>query len=304
SLNKQFSIVSYSQKLNNIEPGDLLSIVYDEDDGHNVIFIEWKDKVKGLAKVFDWNAKVIYEGAKSSGQECTSENFYSSSKKYCKVYQYTEKYILLDNKNSVYMYWKPYVPSSSSEIGKESPWGYFNPEEPEEETETEVDLSGLSSEQKKVYSSASECSDCRGGNIFSVIFNGNPCDEELCEAIEEKIGDSNCEYSNGYCKKGSSFSGESGSWAEYDLDIMSTRQKNILPNAFNNLKPGGKIISLIKPHYEAKKARLTSDQVNQVIEITKKEIEEVGGRIEITVESPILGEKGKNREFLALIVPK
>ena len=88
------------------------------------------------------------------------------------------------------------------------------------------------------------------------------------------------------------------------VDTSWTKQKNILPNAFNNLKPGGKIISLIKPHYEAKKARLTSDQVNQVIEITKKEIEEVGGRIEITVESPILGEKGKNREFLALIVPK
>ena len=226
SLNKQFSIVSYSQKLNNIEPGDLLSIVYDEDDGHNVIFIEWKDKVKGLAKVFDWNAKVIYEGAKSSGQECTSENFYSSSKKYCKVYQYTEKYILLDNKNSVYMYWKPYVPSSSSEIGKESPWGYFNPEEPEEETETEVDLSGLSSEQKKVYSSASECSDCRGGNIFSVIFNGNPCDEELCEAIEEKIGDSNCEYSNGYCKKGSSFSGESQFLNFVPVALSSTHPLN------------------------------------------------------------------------------
>ena len=88
------------------------------------------------------------------------------------------------------------------------------------------------------------------------------------------------------------------------VDTSWTKQKNILPNAFKNLKPGGKIISLIKPHYEAKKARLTSDQVNQVIEITKKEIEEVGGRIEITVESPILGEKGKNREFLALIVPK
>ena len=88
------------------------------------------------------------------------------------------------------------------------------------------------------------------------------------------------------------------------VDTSWTKQKNILPNAFKNIKPGGKIISLIKPHYEAKKARLTSDQVNQVIEITKKEIEEVGGRIEITVESPILGEKGKNREFLALIVPK
>ncbi len=87
------------------------------------------------------------------------------------------------------------------------------------------------------------------------------------------------------------------------VDTSWTKQKNILPNAFRNLKPGGKIISLIKPHYEAGRGKLTSDQVDQVIKLTKEEIEGVGAKIEKIIESPILGEKGKNREFLGLISP-
>src|SRR5579859_6656968 len=41
------------------------------------------------------------------------------------------------------------------------------------------------------------------------------------------------------------------------IDTSWTKQKNILPNALHNLKPGKQIISLIKPHYEAGKAKLT-----------------------------------------------
>ncbi len=88
------------------------------------------------------------------------------------------------------------------------------------------------------------------------------------------------------------------------VDVSWTKQKNVLPNAFKNLKPGGKIISLIKPHYEAGRGKLTDDQVDQVIELTKEDIGKAGGKIEKFIESPILGEKGKNREFLALISHK
>lgn len=87
------------------------------------------------------------------------------------------------------------------------------------------------------------------------------------------------------------------------IDTSWTKQKNILPNAFENLKPNGRIISLIKPHYEAGKGHLKVEQVEQVLQVVQEEIRRVGGEIEKIIESPILGGKGKNREYLALIVP-
>ena len=44
---------SEKEKLSLLEPGYLLDIVFDEDDGHSVVFVEWVDK-KGNARVFDW----------------------------------------------------------------------------------------------------------------------------------------------------------------------------------------------------------------------------------------------------------
>ncbi len=89
------------------------------------------------------------------------------------------------------------------------------------------------------------------------------------------------------------------------IDTSWTKQKNILPNAFKNILPEGKIVSLIKPHYEEGKGKLKKEEVELVVEKVKREIvEEVGGKIEELIESPVLGEKGKNREFLALIISK
>lgn len=90
------------------------------------------------------------------------------------------------------------------------------------------------------------------------------------------------------------------------IDVGWTEQKNILPNAFANLKKDGEIVSLIKPHYEAPKnyitkGKLIDEKVDEVLEGVKKDIEDAGGKIIKIVESPIVGEKGKNREFLAYI---
>lgn len=90
------------------------------------------------------------------------------------------------------------------------------------------------------------------------------------------------------------------------VDVGWTRQSLILPNVLANLKEKGKVISLIKPHYEAPKAYLRGGKVEDefledIVKKVKQEIVSSGGRIEGWVESPILGEKGKNREFLALI---
>lgn len=90
------------------------------------------------------------------------------------------------------------------------------------------------------------------------------------------------------------------------IDVGWTKQKSILPNAFANLKTGGRIIALIKPHYEAPrqyihKGKLMEEKIAEVLESVSTDVEGVGGRVVKMVESPILGEKGKNKEFLALI---
>lgn len=92
------------------------------------------------------------------------------------------------------------------------------------------------------------------------------------------------------------------------IDTGWTKQKDILPNAFRNLEDPtshkasrGRVVSLIKPHYEAGKARLKGEEVEKVVQVVQQEIKRVGGKVEKIIESPILGEKGKNREFLALV---
>jgi TlyA family rRNA methyltransferase/putative hemolysin len=75
------------------------------------------------------------------------------------------------------------------------------------------------------------------------------------------------------------------------IDVSWTPQRLILPKAKTLLQPGGSIISLIKPHYEAKKAHLTPEEsaaVLQSLNLTYSQI----------TQSPILGEKGKNIEYL------
>lgn len=90
------------------------------------------------------------------------------------------------------------------------------------------------------------------------------------------------------------------------IDTGWTKQKLIIPNAIANLKPGGIIISLIKPHYEApreflRKGKLMEEKIDEVLANTKAEIESNNIKVDEIIESPILGEKGKNKEFLALI---
>lgn len=90
------------------------------------------------------------------------------------------------------------------------------------------------------------------------------------------------------------------------IDTAWTKQILTIPNALDNLKSDGQIISLIKPHYEApknylEKGRLKDEYVTEVLEKVKNDIIAVAGKLIDIVESPIVGEKGKNREFLAFI---
>lgn len=91
------------------------------------------------------------------------------------------------------------------------------------------------------------------------------------------------------------------------IDTSWTKQILILRSAFKNLKEKGVIISLIKPHYEApkeylEKGKLIDEKIDVVLEKVKNDIIAVGGNIINLIESPIVGEKGKNKEFLVLII--
>ncbi len=89
------------------------------------------------------------------------------------------------------------------------------------------------------------------------------------------------------------------------IDVGWTRQQHILPNAVRLLKPDGRIITLIKPHYEAdrhqlRKGILPSEVHEEVLAQTRNHIRELGLRIAMFIPSPIAGHQG-NQEYLALL---
>lgn len=89
------------------------------------------------------------------------------------------------------------------------------------------------------------------------------------------------------------------------IDVAWTKQRNILPSAERLLTEGGKIVSLIKPHYEAdakflRKGILQTEHLAAVVEDVKKQIERCGFVITNIVDSPIKGAKG-NAELLGLL---
>ncbi len=90
------------------------------------------------------------------------------------------------------------------------------------------------------------------------------------------------------------------------IDVGWTPQKLIIPKALSLLKDGGEIISLIKPHYEIDKELLSKGKVPEehlleVIEKIKQDFVDLGLNFSEIIESPILGTKGKNKEYLVHI---
>lgn len=90
------------------------------------------------------------------------------------------------------------------------------------------------------------------------------------------------------------------------IDTSWTKLEKILPNALLNLKPEGRIITLVKPHYEAdprhiRKGKLEDESIPTVLEDVRLKIKDLQLEIIGETESPILGEKRKNKEFLFYI---
>ena len=110
------SKASSAAKLDAIQPGYLLSILWDGQWGHNVVFLGWADKDKRIANLFDWNGNIITSGSTSpSGQTCSTKDLMGSTSKYCKTYRIYQA-DLNDNANPVFMYWPPYLPSASAQV--------------------------------------------------------------------------------------------------------------------------------------------------------------------------------------------
>jgi 23S rRNA (cytidine1920-2'-O)/16S rRNA (cytidine1409-2'-O)-methyltransferase len=89
------------------------------------------------------------------------------------------------------------------------------------------------------------------------------------------------------------------------IDVAWTRQRNILPGARTLIGPDARIITLIKPHYEAtasqlKKGILIADQMQLVLTAVEADIVAAGFEQLGIVESPIKGAKG-NTEVLAIL---
>lgn len=87
------------------------------------------------------------------------------------------------------------------------------------------------------------------------------------------------------------------------VDVGWTRQEKILPVVRTLLKPGGSVLTLIKPHYESDAARtqrgvLEAAQSEEVLWTVIAQIRHAGWAIPGIVKSPLEGQKG-NAEFIA-----
>lgn len=87
------------------------------------------------------------------------------------------------------------------------------------------------------------------------------------------------------------------------MDTSWTRIENTIGNAIANLKTNGEIIALIKPHYEAsskqlRKGKLPNEFVNEVIAHVKETVSKFDIKLIAETESPIVGKKGGNTEWL------
>lgn len=87
------------------------------------------------------------------------------------------------------------------------------------------------------------------------------------------------------------------------IDTSWTIQSVILPSVYKNLKPNGQVVSLVKLSFEAgKDLRLSKEAdeetIKQLLERVKNDVNALDFEVLGSVQSPLLGAKGKNVEYL------
>jgi 23S rRNA (cytidine1920-2'-O)/16S rRNA (cytidine1409-2'-O)-methyltransferase len=91
------------------------------------------------------------------------------------------------------------------------------------------------------------------------------------------------------------------------IDVAWTKQRHILPAARRMVDNDGRVVTLIKPHYEAEPALLVkgilpAEEVDGVVHAVGADVVASGFELLRTVRSPIKGSKG-NAEVLAHLRP-
>ena len=85
------------------------------------------------------------------------------------------------------------------------------------------------------------------------------------------------------------------------IDTGWTKLEKVVGNASLLLKRDGKILCLLKPHYEVGKARLTEGEAEGVRDRVLNDLKRRGFVVERVIKSPIKGGKGKNTEYLVAL---
>jgi len=90
------------------------------------------------------------------------------------------------------------------------------------------------------------------------------------------------------------------------VDVAWTRQRHILPNALVAVRPGGVVLSLFKPQYEAppqwvRRGRIAPGRFEEVLQATLDELEGMGIRVAEVVRLP--EEPRRNPEAFLCIRP-
>jgi 23S rRNA (cytidine1920-2'-O)/16S rRNA (cytidine1409-2'-O)-methyltransferase len=93
-------------------------------------------------------------------------------------------------------------------------------------------------------------------------------------------------------------------------DVGWTRQEKVLPKARTLLAPGGRILSLLKPQYEAEKTeivpgtgRVRDEALARIHAAVRATAETFGVPVLGPETTPFLGDKGKNPEAFLCIGP-
>lgn len=93
-------------------------------------------------------------------------------------------------------------------------------------------------------------------------------------------------------------------------DVGWTKQVKVLPKALSLLEPGGYVLSLLKPQYEAEKnemekgrGRVLDSALERIAESVRQTALSFGHPVKGPALTPFLGGKGKNPEYFLLIGP-
>ena len=89
------------------------------------------------------------------------------------------------------------------------------------------------------------------------------------------------------------------------VDVGWTRQSKILPSVAGLISPSARVITLVKPHYEASEDLLVNgvlhdERVDEVVEAVLSNVRSLGWTVHGVFPSPLRGHGG-NREVFALL---